>query len=551
MNDLELADLLIPNVELTAADMLGSYPERHLIEGAKVTRIAPSPTGFVHLGVVYAAIISERLAHQSSGVFYLRIEDTDKKREVKGGIQEIIRSLGYFNLCFDEGINEQGKEIGIYGPYKQSERKHIYRLFAKELIKKGMAYPCFCSVEKLDKIRELQKEEKVQTGYYGKWTQCRDLSIDEIRKELADARPYVIRLRSPGVPDGKVACNDLIKGSISLPENIQDIVILKSDSMPTYHFAHVIDDRLMGTTHVFRGDEWLSSVPIHIQLFQIYGWRPPLYGHISPVMKMDGASKRKFSKRKDTEFAVNWYRRQGYSGAAVSEYLLSLINSNFDEWRIKNPEEPYGSFTVSIRKFSGSGALFDINKLNNICRNIVASLSSEKIYDMLLVWAKDNDPDFYDLINIYKEYTVKILGIDKDPKKPRKDIACWSDIKPVFGYFYDGFFNGRTVWESLPENIGIDDAMKIVKTYTDIYDSEDDKTVWFEKIKTVCDKLGYARDMKTFREDPAAYRLHVGDIAMAIRIALTGRTNTPDLYEIMRIMGEKRVIERLKSSVTC
>lgn len=546
MDYLKLADLLLPDTNVPIGEILDMYPKRSLPANAKVTRFAPSPTGFLHMGGLFASLISERLAHQSGGIFYLRIEDTDKKREVEGSITEIINSLNYFRISFDEGEIKPDIEIGSYGPYRQSKRGHIYKAFIKELIRRGMAYPCFCSTEDLDGIRSQQKAEKQLTGYYGKWAKCRNVSIDEIQQKLAYGRPFVIRLKSPGSPDGKIVYKDLVKGEIRLPENIQDIVILKSDGLPTYHFAHAVDDHLMGTTHVFRGDEWLSSVPVHLQLFEVLGWNPPFYGHISPIMKMDGTSKRKFSKRKDPEFAVSWYQEQGYAGCAVTEYLLGLANSNYEEWCLQNPNEPYDNFTVSVEKMSSSGALFDINKFNDVCRNVIATLSSNEIYNEIAEWTAQYDKEFYDLITKYKDYTIKILSIGRGSNKPRKDFANWSDVKPAISYFYDEMYNNCTVQNCWPEAVSKEDAAEIIRAYIDIYDETDDNTEWFEKIKGICEQLGYARDMKSFKKNPNHFKGHVGDVAMVLRIALTGRTNTPDLYEIIQIMGKSRVIERLK-----
>jgi glutamyl-tRNA synthetase len=469
---------------------------------------------------------------------------------VEGSIPTIIRSLDYFSIRFDEGEIKPGTEIGNYGPYKQSERRHIYRAFVKELLMRGMAYPCFCSTEDLDIIRRQQKTEKQLTGYYGKWAQCRNISSSEIEQKLTEGKPFVVRLKSPGNPDRKIVYKDLVKGEIMFPENIQDIVILKSDGLPTYHFAHAVDDCLMGTTHVFRGDEWLSSVPIHLQLFEVLGWNPPFYGHISPIMKMDGTSKRKFSKRKDPEFAVSWYRQQGYPGPAVTEYLLGLVNSNFEEWRHKNPYEPYDNFTVTIEKMSGSGALFDINKFNDVCRNMIATLSSDEVYHALAEWSAHYDKKFHDLITKYKDYTTKILSIGRGLDKPRKDFADWSDVKPAISYFYDELYSNSFIQNGWLEAVSIVDAVEIIRAYIDIYNESDDNTVWFEKIKDLCDQLGYARDMKSFKKNPFAYKGHVGDVAMVLRIALTGRNNTPDLHEIMQIMGKNRVIDRLKRCIT-
>lgn len=546
MDYAKLADLLLPDVDTSIEEILDMYPKRNLPADAKVTRFAPSPTGFLHMGGLFAALISERLAHQSGGVFYLRIEDTDKKREVKGSIPDIIKSLDYFGIRFDEGEVKPEKEIGNHGPYKQSKRKEIYKAFVKELLKKGLAYPCFCSTETLGSIRSQQKAGKQLTGYYGKWARCRNLTSKEIQQNLTDGKPFVIRLKSPGSPDGKITFKDLVKGEISFPESNQDIVILKSDGLPTYHFAHVVDDHLMGTTHVFRGDEWLSSVPIHLQLFDVLGWHPPFYSHISPIMKMEGTSKRKFSKRKDPEFAVSWYQEQGYTGSAVAEYLLGLANSNFEEWRLKNPHEPYDNFTLTLEKMSSSGALFDINKFNDVCRNVISTLGSGEVYNALEEWSAQYDMEFHDMITGCKDYTIKILGIGRGSSKPRKDFASLSDIKPAISYFYDELYSNGFTRNCLPESVSTADAEEIIRAYIDIYDDADDNAVWFEKIKSLCEQMGYARDMKSFKKDPSGFKGHVGDVAMVLRIALTGRTNTPDLYEIMQIMGKRRVLGRLK-----
>lgn len=545
MDYLKLAELLLPDTYMSTKEILEIYPRRNLPSDAKVTRFAPSPTGFLHMGGLFAAIISERLAHQSRGVFYLRIEDTDKKREVKGSIPEIIKSLAYFGISFDEGEVTHQNEVGDYGPYKQSLRKRTYCAFVKELLAASLAYPCFCSAQDLDNMRSCQKTENTLTGYYGDWAKCRDLTIEEVQQNLAAGKSFVIRLKSPGNPDGKIVFKDLVKGEIRLPENIQDIVILKSDGLPTYHFAHAVDDYLMCTTHIFRGDEWLPSVPIHLQLFQVLGWNPPLYGHISPIMKMDGVSKRKFSKRKDPEFAVSWYREQGYTGTAVTEYLLGLANSSFEEWRIKNPSEHYNKFLLTIEKMSVSGALFDINKFNDVCKNVLAALSGDEMYKELTAWTSIFDRDFHELITTNKDYTMNILNIGRGTNKPRKDFAKLSDIKPAISYFYDELYDAAPVQNGFPVSLNSTDVKDIICTYTSKYDKNDDNTIWFEKIKDLCRQLGYAEDMKTFKKAPTAFKGHIGDVAMILRIALTGRTNTPDLFEIMQVMGENRIFERL------
>ena len=546
MDYTKLADLLLPDTVVSTEEILAMYSKRNLPANAKVTRFAPSPTGNLHMGGLFAALISERLAHQSRGIFYLRVEDTDKKREVKGSIPQIFNCFEYFDINFDEGEISPEKEIGNYGPYKQSKRKELYKAFVKKLLSSGMAYPCFCSTEDLERIRIYQKTEKQLTGYYGNWAKCRNLTSDEIQQNLSAGIPFIIRLKSPGSPDRKIVYKDLVKGEIRLPENTQDIVILKSDGLPTYHFAHVVDDHLMGTTHVFRGDEWLSSVPVHLQLFELMRWNPPFYGHISPIMKMDGISKRKFSKRRDPEFSVSWFQEQGYKGSAVTEYLLTLANSNFEEWHLKNPHEPNENFTVTIEKLSSSGALFDINKFNDVCRNVVAKLSSDEIYTSITEWSDLYDKEFHDLIVKYKEYTIKILSIGRGSNKPRKDFANWSHVKPAIFYFYDELFDISFSQNNLPDTIKSEDTKNIIRSYIDIYNSNDDNLVWFEKIKELCDMLGYARDMKSFKKNPSSYKGHVGDVTMVLRVTLTGSTNTPDLFEIMQIMGVSRVIDRLE-----
>lgn len=549
MNYEKLADLLLPDVDLRPEDILQRYPKRNLPEGAKVTRVGPSPTGFLHMGTLLAALVPERLAHQSGGIFYLRIEDTDKKREIQGSIPGIIESLDYFGIHFDEGEVKPDQEAGHYGPYKQSARRQLYRVFVKELIRKGLAYPCFCSAEDLNRIRRQQKEEKQLPGYHGKWAAHRNASMESILAELEAGKPYVIRLKSPGNPDKRFLHHDLVKEDIELPENIQDIVLLKSDGLPTYHFAHAVDDTLMGTTHVFRADEWLPSVPIHLQLFEVLGWNPPPYGHIAPIMKLEGTSRRKFSKRKDPEFAVDWYRQQGYPGAAVIEYLLSLANSNYEEWRLKNPKEPYSSFTVTTEKMSGSGPLFDINKFNDICRNVIATMSAAEVYEGVLNWASRYDTEFHSLLVRHKEDTMKVLQIDRDSDKPRKDFANWSEVKPMTSYFYDELFDPAAALAALRDLPGILEPKEIIKAYMGLYDGKDDKAAWFEKVKDLSESLGYARDMKSYRKNPSAYKGHVGDVAMVLRVALTGRTATPDLYEILQILGKDRVIRRLEMHV--
>jgi glutamyl-tRNA synthetase len=542
-----LADLLLPEVTLQPEDMFSRYPKRTLDESAKVTRFAPSPTGMLHVGGLYAALVSERLAHQSKGICYLRIEDTDRKREVDGSIQGIIKALDYFGIHFDEGLGVSVGEAGNYGPYKQSKRADIYQVFVKHLLVKGLAYPCFCSAEELAELRKQQKEQSAIQGYYGEWAKHRNITFQQAKEEMEKGKSYVIRLKSPGSPNNKVRFTDLIKGYIEMPENNQDIVILKTDGFPTYHFAHAVDDYLMGTTHVLRADEWLSSVPVHLQLFDVLGFKRLSYGHISPIMKMDGTSKRKFSKRKDLDGLAEFYIRQGYPGQAVIEYFMSLINSNYEDWSINNPKAPFTKFTVEIEKMSTSGALLDIDKLNDISKDVISRLSAEQLYDQAYIWADKYDPDLSELMGKYKEYFIKILSIGRIGSKPRKDIIVWSDIKPVFSYFFDELYN-TSINEgyALPPTVPADIAKAIVHSYAKVFNYMDDKDTWFDKIKNLAEKFGFARDVKLYKKNPEAYKGNVGDVAMILRVALTNRSATPDLFDIIQVLGMDRTSCRLK-----
>lgn len=542
-----MARLLLPEVVLKPEEIFLKYPKRTLNPGTKVTRFAPSPTGMLHVGGLYAALVFERLAHQTGGICYLRIEDTDKKREVKESTGDIINSLDYFGIHFDEGPTVSGDEKGSYGPYKQSGRAEIYKVFVRHLVAKGLAYPCFCSAEELVGIRAEQEKVGEMPGYYGKWAKNRNITLEQAKDKIEKGVPYVIRLKSPGYPNNKVKFKDLIKGSIEMPENHQDIVILKTDGLPTYHFAHAVDDHLMGTTHVMRADEWLSSVPVHLQLFDILGFKRPEYGHISPIMKLDGASKRKFSKRKDLDGMAEYYRKQGYPGLAVVEYFMGLINSNYEDWREKNPSEPYTGFIVEIERMSVSGSLLDINKLNNTSRDVISRFSGPQIYEQVFSWAAGYDLELFELLQKHREYVLKVLNIGRLCEKPRKDITMWSEFKTAFSYFFDELFyraEGQT--PQLPSAISRDMAKTVVASYMQIFNYNDDKDTWFEKIKEIADKFGFAADMKHYRKHPESFKGNVGDIAMLFRVILTNRTNTPDLYDIMQVMGADRVLKRFK-----
>ncbi|MCI1591226.1 MAG: glutamate--tRNA ligase [Heyndrickxia oleronia] len=541
-----MAELLFPDVKQLPADIYSLFPPRNLSSSAMVTRFAPSPTGSLNIGGLYATLVSERLAHQSNGVFFLRIEDTDKKREIKGSIENIINSLLYFGICFDEGPTFTGDDMGNYGPYKQSSRIQIYKVFIKYLVRNGLAYPCFCDTDDLQKIRISQQDLKVTTGYYGRWAKHRDISFQQVQEEISNGKPFVIRLKSSGSSDSRITYHDLVKGEIELPENDQDIVIMKTDGLPTYHFAHAIDDHLMGTTHIIRGDEWLSSVPIHIQLFETLGFTIPQYGHIAPIMKQVGASKRKFSKRKDLDGTAEYYREQGYPGMAISEYFMNLINSDFEEWKMTNPNNTFRDFFINPSKMNASGALLDMNKLSDVSKDVISRLTGKQVFDYLYDWSEEFDSEFHTLIDKYQEYTVDILNIGRTIEKPRKDYSKWSDVKPMIAFFYDELFEKDVLsGYELPPNVSFDVAKEIVLGFSKTYSFTNEKDTWFNNIKELASELGFAKNMKEYKANPNNYKGHVGDVAMVIRVALTNRTNTPDLFDIMKVMGEKRVLSRL------
>lgn len=528
------------------------YPPRKLKEGAMVTRVAPSPTGPMHVGTLYMSLISERFAHQTDGVFYLRIEDTDKKREVEGATELIPKSLKHYGIKTDEGQDESGKEIGGYGPYKQSNREHIYKTYIKSLLEKNLAYPCFCSPEEMEKMREKQEALKIRPGYYGKWAKCRDMSPREVLKCLDENRSYVIRFKSSGDFENKIFVKDLLKGERELSENDQDIVIMKSDGLPTYHLGHVVDDHLMGTTHVLRGDEWLSSLPLHLQLFETMGWVPPLYGHIAPIQKLEGTSKRKLSKRKDPEANVNYYDEQGYPKEAVIEYLLNLANSNFEDWRRENKDKKNTEFHISFEKLAHSnGALFDFKKLDDISREIVSRFSKDEIYANVLEWAEKYDREFKSLLTKHKEYAENIFNIergDAEEGKRRKDLSKWSEVKWEIEYFFDVKFSlDEEVLDNLLSEINVEDVKSVVSSFLDSYKETDSKDNWLAMMRKIVTDNGYAESAKAFKIEPTKYKGHLGDVARIFRVLLTNRMQTPDLYEIMQVMGKGRIMKRLTS----
>ena len=544
MTNKDLANLIFPNITKTIEDYEKIYPERNLPEGAMVTRFAPSPTGFVHMGSLLASFISSKAAKDTNGVFYLRIEDTDQKREVENGIEGIVADLKNFEINIDEGALSRTESIGNYGPYIQSERKEIYHAFIKHLLEIGMAYPCFCTEEHLDEIREMQEATKSRIGYYGRYAVCRNLKIDEAYNRIKNGEKFIIRLKSPGDFEKKIVVNDLVKGKIEFPENDLDIVIMKSDGLPTYHFAHLVDDHLMRTTHITRGDEWVSSLPIHIQLFQVFGFNPPKYAHLSPIMKQEGDTKRKLSKRKDPEAAMSYYTELGIPIKAVHLYLMTIANTNFEQWYDQNKDKSIDDFKFDFKKISASGSLFDLEKLINISRNYISYLSAEEVYNNVLTWSKTYDLELYELLSKYKEYTINVFSIERYQKKPRKDYESWSSIKKNIWYMYDELF--QNVDYDKGNITDKNEINNILSTYINSYYQEsDDKDTWFSRIKELSTALGYCVNMKEYKENPNNYKGSVADVSTVIRIALTSSTMTPDLYEIMKLLGADRVKSRI------
>lgn len=550
MDNQKLADLLFPEVVNTPEYYEEKFPYRKLPNKAEVTRMAPSPTGFIHLGNLYSALADERIAHRNGGVFYLRIEDTDEKRKVDGAVETIINVLRYFDIEFDEGAGfDDTDPRNAYGPYFQRQRVEIYHTYAKSLVERGLAYPCFCTEEELDKVRAKQEEDKVLTGYYGEYATCRNLSYEEVEANIKAGKPYVLRLRSQGNPDKEITFVDAIKGEIKLPENIHDIVLLKKDGIPTYHFAHAIDDHLMRTTTVVRGGEWLASAPIHYELFHLLGFKMPAYAHTAHLMKFDEETggKRKLSKRKDPELSLDYYRKDGYHPYTMKVYLLTLLNSNFEEWHEKFPDKDINEFPFSVEKMNQSGALFDKDKLHNICKNELSKLSEEELYDFLYDWAKENEPENVEKWFGNREKMLQILRLymGVGAKRRRKDLMYAKQIFELISYFFDG----ESAEEMDEFKLDEDMVSKILKSYLAKYDHNDDNSVWFNKLKEIADEHGFASDMKAYKANPENFKGNVSDIAEAVRIAVTGRANTPDLWTIVHIMGEEQMTERIKKHI--
>lgn len=544
MDTKALANLLFPDVTDTPEMMEARFPQRNAPEGAVITRMAPSPTGFVHLGNLVQGLTSERMAHQSGGVLFLRVEDTDAKREVPGAVEVLIDTLKHYGIHFDEGATMDG-DLGDYGPYRQRQRAHIYHVYAKKLVLDGMAYPCFCTEEELNAMREKQEANKETTGYYGSYAIWRDRSLEEIKDHLDAGDPWVLRFRSTGDISRQFKFNDLVKGELTITENNVDHVLLKSDGIPTYHFAHAVDDHLMRTTHVVRGDEWLPTLPFHIQLFQALGFKLPKYVHIGPLMKMDGASKRKLSKRKDPELALTYYKAEGFPVQAVYEYIMTLLNSNYEDWRRANPDAPATDFKFSPKKLNPAGNLFDYAKLCDVSKNVIARMDAQQVYDLLVEYTEEFDKDFANALTADPDYAKAILAIGRGGKKPRKDLATWKEAKPYMGFFYDQYLQVPVFDEKFSPAL----IKTVLEKYLAAYDFADDSNTWFNKVKSITEEIGFTTDMKAYKADPSAFPGTVADVSTMIRLAITGKTNSPDLYTVTQILGHDRTVSRVQQVI--
>ena len=542
----KIADLLFPNIDKTPEYYEKLYPARHILKGAEVTRFAPSPTGYVHMGSLLTAFYDYIFAKQSGGVFFLRIEDTDLERTVEKGVEGIISDLAQYEINADEGVDKDKNSVGMYGPYIQTQRKEIYLTYAKDLVRRGLAYPCFCTKEEIDEIRhEQEKNNECQIGYYGKYAKCRDLSYEEIKKNIEAQKPFVIRLKSTAKVGDRVKFVDKVRGEIEMSDSINDVVILKSGTMlPPYNFAHAIDDHLMHTTTVIRSNEWLNSVPEHIQIFKALGFEQPEYAHVAFVQRIDPetGTKRKISKRKDPETAISYMVEAGYPAKSVHEYLFTLANTNFEDWRIQNPKADMMDFRLTYDKISLSGALFDLDKFNDVSKRVIANMTAEEVYDKLVSWASVYDKKWAELLSNDKDYAIKFLSIDRYIQNPRKDIAKWSDTKDLYGYFYDELFDKKYEFDETFEK---DTLSKIFADYINSYDENDDKNVWFDKIKQIGEKYGFVAQVKEYKKNPTAYKGHCGHVCNFIRVALTGKRTSPDLYEICKLFSKEKMAKRL------
>ena len=547
----KLADLIFPNISETIDDLEKRYPERNLKEGAEVTRFAPSPTGFLHTGALFTTLINKKIANQTGGIFYFRLEDTDTKRKIEECRETFLEGLKEFDIYPEEGLQEGGKEIGNYGPYTQSERKFIYDICAKELIRKGLAYPCFCTSEDRDKLRAMQEKEKIRPGYYGRFARCRNNTVDEMIERVEKGEKYILRLRSGGSHLKKITFSDKIRGKIEQAQNDQDIVIIKSDGLPTYHFAHAVDDHFMRTTLVVRGEEWIASVPLHLELFYALGFKPVRYAHVPTIMKLDGESKRKLSKRKDPEAACSYFVEAGYPKEAIIDYLLTIINSDFEPWRRNNEDADISEFEVRLSKMNVAGALFDMVKINDISKNIIGRMTTEELFERVNVWAEKYNRELKQVINSNPEYFRKILGIERDnTQKVRKDFVKYEDILPSISYMYnDRFEEDAKKRYNFADNISKEDIRDIISKYIDVIDLDVDKDTWFSSLKEFTDSMGYCSNMKEYKENKEKYKGSIADVSGVIRVAITNRQNTPDIYSIMKVLGIDEVKRRLEKAL--